>query len=115
MLKEGKQELFINEYSWQNADIIDWFLLSDRIPYPNHSKWNDEETDDMIMNAARQTTWEERAEGYKEVQSHLIEQAVWVPIYVPMQTIAARNEVENFKYHPWMLQYNDGFDIEVGE
>jgi len=27
--------------------------------------------------------------------------------------IAVRKEVKNFKYHPWMLQYNDGFDIEV--
>ena len=32
MLKEGKQELFINEYSWSNADIIDWFLLSTGSP-----------------------------------------------------------------------------------
>ncbi len=115
MLKEGKQELFINEYSWPNADIIDWFLLSDRIPYPNHSKWNDEKTDEMIMDAARMATWDERAEGYKDVQSYLIDQAVWTPIYIPMQTIAVRNEVKNFKYHPWMLQYNDGFDIEREE
>ena len=113
MLKEGKQELFIREYSWPNADILDWFLLSERFPYPNHSRWVDEKTDELIMSAARRPTWEERAEGYKEVQRYLIDQAVWAPIYVPMQIIAARKEVKNFKYHPWMLQYNDGFDIEV--
>ena len=33
MLKEGKQELFIREYSWSNADILDWFLLSAQFPY----------------------------------------------------------------------------------
>jgi peptide/nickel transport system substrate-binding protein len=113
MLKEGKQELFIREYSWPNADILDWFLLSERFPYPNHSRWVDEKTDDLIMSAARKPTWEERAEGYKEVQRYLIDQAVWAPIYVPMQIIAARKEVKNFKYHPWMLQYSDGFDLEV--
>ena len=52
------------------------------------------------MSAARRPTWEERAEGYKEVQRYLIDQAVWAPIYVPMQIIAARKEVKNFKYHP---------------
>lgn len=112
-LRQGEQELFINEYSWPNADIIDWFLLSERIPYPNHSKWNDPTTDEMIMDAAQSSSWEERAQGYKEVQEYLIEQAVWVPIYIPMNTIAARAEVTNFKYHPWMLQYNDGFDIDI--
>jgi peptide/nickel transport system substrate-binding protein len=113
MLKEGKQELFIREYSWSNADIIDWFLLSERFPYPNHSRWVDEKTDELIKSAARQPTWEERAEGYKEVQRYLIDQAVWAPIYIPVQMIAVRKEVKNFKYHPWMLQYNDGFDIEA--
>ncbi|HHU48536.1 MAG TPA: ABC transporter substrate-binding protein, partial [Clostridiales bacterium] len=113
MLQEGKQELFIREYSWSNADIIDWFLLSSRFPYPNHSRWVDEKTDEMITYAAQRPTWEERALAYQDVQRYLIEQAVWAPIYIPMQMIAVRKEVKNFKYHPWMLQYNDGFDIEV--
>ena len=95
--------------------MIDWFLLSDRSPYPNHSRWNDEKTDEMIMSASSMPTWDERADGYKDVQGHLIDQAVWVPIYIPMQTMAVRNEVVNFKFHPWMLQYNDGFDIEREE
>lgn len=113
MLKEGKQELFINEYSWPNADIIDWFLLSSRFPYPNHSRWIDDKTDEMITYAAQRPTWAERAEAYKDVQRYLIDQAVWAPIYIPMQIIAVRKEVKNFKYHPWMLQFNDGFDIEA--
>ncbi|MGI6040367.1 MAG: ABC transporter substrate-binding protein [Eubacteriales bacterium] len=113
MLREGKQELFIREYSWSNADIIDWFLLSSRFPYPNHSRWVDEKSDELITYAAQRPTWDERAEAYKEVQRYLIDEAVWAPIYIPMNMIAARKEVKNFKYHPWMLQYNDGFDLEV--
>ena len=56
-----------------------------------------------------------RGRGLQEVQRHLIEEAVWAPIYIPMNMIAARKEVKNFKYHPWMLQYNDGFDLDVRE
>lgn len=112
MLKEGKQELFLREYSWPNADILDWFLLSSQIPYPNHSRWNDEKTDELIQKAATMPTWEERAQGYRDVQKHLIEEAVWAPIYIPNHSIAVRKEIKNFKYHPWMIQYNDGIDIE---
>ena len=113
MLKEGTQELFLRLYSWPNADILDWFLLSSQYPYPNHSRWEDKKTDELLIGAAQKPTWEERAVGYKEAQKHLIEQAVWAPIYIPDNLIATRKEVKNFKYHPWMLQFNDGFDLEV--
>ena len=113
MLKEGKQELFIRLYSWPNADILDYFLLSSQFPYPNHSRWLDEKTDELIREAAGSLTWEERAEGYHEVQKYLIEQAVWAPIYIPDSVLAVRKEVKNFKFHPWIPQYNDGFDLEV--
>ena len=69
-LREGKQELFIREYSWSNADILDWFLLSRQFPYPNHSRWVDERTDELITYAAQRPTWDERAEAYKEVQRY---------------------------------------------
>lgn len=113
MLKEGKQELFLRVYSWPNADILDWFLLSGQFPYPNHSRWKDAKTDEMIMKASRSLTWEERAAGYHEVQKHLIRQAVWAPIYIPNKDIAVRKEVKNFKPHPWLPQLNDGVDLEV--
>ncbi|MGI6660026.1 MAG: ABC transporter substrate-binding protein [Dethiobacteraceae bacterium] len=113
MLKEGKQELFIRLYSWPNADILDYFLLSSQFPYPNHSRWLDEKTDELIKKAAGSATWEERAAGYHEVQKYLIEQAVWAPIYIPDSVLAVRKEVKNFKFHPWIPQYNDGFDLGV--
>ncbi|HZK25304.1 MAG TPA: ABC transporter substrate-binding protein [Oscillospiraceae bacterium] len=113
MLKEGKQELFIRLYSWPNADILDFFLLSSQFPYPNHSRWLDDTTDELIQKAAGSATWDERSAGYHEVQKHLIEQAVWAPIYIPDRVLAVRDEVQNFKFHPWIPQYNDGFDLEV--
>lgn len=111
MLKTGEQELFLRLYSWPNADILDWFLLSSQMPYPNHSRWNDPTTDELIKVAASSPTWETRAAGYHEVQKHLISQAVWAPIYVPERLIAVRKEVKNFKLHPWIPFYNDGVDL----
>jgi len=113
MLKEGKQELFIRLYSWPNADIIDWFWHSERFPYPNHSRWVDEKTDQLIDKARTESTWEKRAIGYQEVQKYLIEQAVMCPLYIPERLIAVRKEVIGYKYHPWSLAINDGFDIKL--
>lgn len=112
MLKSGKQDMFIRLYSWPNADILDYLLLSSQFPYPNHSRWNDSTTDDLIKSAASSSTWEERSKGYHKVQKHLIEQAVWAPIYIPEMTIAVRNEVKNFKFHPWIPQFNDNLTLE---
>lgn len=112
MLKSGQQELFIREYSWSNADILDWFLLSSQAPYPNHSRWMDDETDKLLQKASTSPSLEERAEGYKEAQKHLISQAVWAPIYIPDYNIAVSKRVINGKYHPWIIQFNDGVDIK---
>ncbi len=112
MLKSGEQELFIREYSWSNADILDWFLLSSQAPYPNHSRWMDEETDRLLGKASSMPTLEERGAAYKEAQKHLIKEAVWVPIYIPDYNIAISKRVINPKYHPWIIQFNDGVDIK---
>lgn len=111
MLRNQEQELFLRKYSWPNADILDYFLLSSQIPFPNHSRWNDAETDRLIKVAATSPTWEDRAEGYHEVQRHLIEEAVWAPIYIPERLYAVRKEVQNMKIHPWAIFYNDGVDL----
>lgn len=111
-LREGRQEMFIRIYSWPNADILDWFLHSTQFPFPNHSRWICETTDALIDSAARMPTWDERAAAYQEVQKYLIEQAVWCPVYVPDTLIAVRNEVKNFRFHPWQMMINDGFDLE---
>lgn len=111
MLRNQEQELFLRKYSWPNADILDYFLLSTQIPFPNHSRWNDPETDTMIKAAATSPTWDDRSAGYHEVQKHLIEQAVWAPIYIPERLTAVRGEVQNLKIHPWAIFYNDGVDI----
>ena len=115
MLREGKQELFIRLYSWPNADILDWFWHSERFPYPNHSRWVDARTDQLIDTARTEPTWEERATAYQEVQKYLVEQAVICPIYIPEKVIAIGKEVKGFKYHPWRVIVNGGLDIDLTE
>lgn len=93
MLKAGKQELFMRQYSWDNADILQWFLDSRQAPYPGHSRWKDKKTDDMIAAAENAVTPDKRTQGYIELEKYLISQAVWAPLWYPMSIQAVRTDL----------------------
>jgi len=107
-LKEGKQELFIREYSWSSADILQWFLYGSQFPYPNHSRWVDKKTDELIDAAEYAPSMEAREQGYKALQEYLISKAVWCPIWFPEKVQAVRTDkVANFRMHPLYTIFND--------
>ncbi|HEY3314460.1 MAG TPA: ABC transporter substrate-binding protein [Bacillota bacterium] len=100
-LKAGKQELFMRQYEWDNADILQWFLYSRQVPYPGHSRWADRKTDELIDAAESAITPELRAQKYVELQKYLIEQSVWSPLWYPMAITAVRTDlVGGFKPFP---------------
>ncbi|NPV70514.1 MAG: ABC transporter substrate-binding protein [Firmicutes bacterium] len=100
-LKQGKQELFVREYSYSDANILQWFLESGQFPYPNHSRWRDKTTDRLIKEAESAPSLDNRTEKYKGLQRHLIDQAVWAPIWVPMKIQAVRSDkVKNWRMYP---------------
>jgi len=92
-LKSGKQQLFMRQYSWDNADILQWFLESRQAPYPGHSLWKDKKTDELIAAAEGATTPELRTQKYIELEKYLIEQAVWAPLWYPMSIQAVRTDL----------------------
>jgi peptide/nickel transport system substrate-binding protein len=100
-LKEGKQELFVREYSYADANILQWFLESGQFPYPNHSRWKDQATDRLIKEAETAASLEGRTQKYKELQRYLIDQAVWAPVWVPMKIQAVRaDKVKGWRMYP---------------
>lgn len=107
-LKAGKQELFIREYSWPGADILQWFLDKGNFPYPNHSRWQDDKTTQLMADAETAPSLDTRAQKYKEVQKHLIEQAVWAPIWYPQRVEAIRTDrVQGYVMNPAAVQLFD--------
>lgn len=101
MLKAGKQELFMRQYSWNSADILQWFLDSNQFPYPNHSRWQDKKTDDLIWAAETSLNLQARTEKYLDVQKHLIANAVWAPLWYPLTLQAVRTDiVGGYRLHP---------------
>lgn len=88
-LRKGEQQLVVRSYSWENADILEWFLNSKRLGYPNAAMWHDNESDYLMQKAmTRSRTMEERIQNFKDYHSYVLSQYIWAPIYMPDQLYA---------------------------
>ena len=93
-LRKGEQQLVIRSYSWENADILEWFLNSKRLGYPNAAMWHDNESDYLMQKAmTRARSMEERIANFKEYHSYVLSQYVWAPIYLPDQIFAVNERL----------------------
>jgi peptide/nickel transport system substrate-binding protein len=93
-LRKGEHQLAIRSYSWDNADILEWFLNSTRKGYPNAAMWHDNESDYLMQQAmTRSRSMEERIDNFKAYHSYLLGQYVWAPIFMPDQIYAVNQRV----------------------
>lgn len=99
-LRAGEQELFVREYSWPHLTILRWFLDSSQFPFPGHSRWQDERTDELIFKADYSLTLDGLNHNYYELQKHLVENAVWAPIWHPMFIQAVSVDLKGWRWHP---------------
>ena len=93
-LRKGEQQLVVRSYNWENADILEWFLNSKRMGYPNAAMWHDNESDYLMQKAmTRARSMEERIANFKEYHSYVLSQYIWAPIYLPDQIFAVNERV----------------------
>ena len=93
-MRKGDQQLVVRSYNWENADILEWFLNSKRMGYPNAAMWHDNESDYLMQKAmTRARSMEERIAYFKEYHSYVLGQYVWAPIYLPDQIFAVNERV----------------------
>ena len=93
-LRKGEHQLAVRSYSWENADILEWFLNSKRMGYPNAAMWHDNESDYLMQKAmTRSRSMDERIENFKEYHKYVLSQYVWAPIYLPDQIFAVNERV----------------------
>lgn len=101
-----EQELFVRLYSWDNADILEWFFHSHRRPEPNKTLWNRAGFDSMVEQAEASTTWEQRVGAYKAVHSYLLAESPWASVYYPDRIVSVRDSVGGLVVHPVRIQYS---------
>ena len=82
--RKEEHQLAVRSYEWENADILEWFLNSKRMGYPNAAMWHDNESDYLMHKAmTRSRTQEERIANFKAYHTYLLNQYVWAPFYLP--------------------------------
>ncbi len=92
--KKGEHQLAVRSYDWANADILEWFLNSKRMGYPNAAMYHDNESDYLMQKAmTRSRTQEERVANFKEYHTFLLNQYVWAPFYLPAKVFAVGNRL----------------------
>ncbi len=106
--KEGDWQLAVTQYSWDDPDILGWFLYGKNAPSPNVGGWKDAKTDQLFEAAESAPSAKERDAKYKELQQYLIDQAVWAPVWFPLSLDAIRTDlVKGYKPHPSGPNYSD--------
>jgi peptide/nickel transport system substrate-binding protein len=89
-------QLGVRVYTWDNADILPWFIHSQYLPYPNYTNvndpWLDECMDDADYNSE---SWAVRDEKYVVCQQYIIDDLYpWAPIFQRPTLWFARDTVE---------------------
>jgi ABC-type transport system substrate-binding protein len=82
-LEAGEVQIALRKYTWDNADILPWFIHSQYIPTPNYTGVNDTGLDECMDDADyNSATWAERDAKYVICQQHIIDTHYpWAPIF----------------------------------
>jgi peptide/nickel transport system substrate-binding protein len=95
--ESGDYESFVAYSRWGNADILDWWFNADYIPYPNHLRWDDAQTQEMLKATVDALTWGERVEAFKALNKYLTEKALWAPVYTAYFNVGVSGKVHDYR------------------
>ena len=95
-------QLILRYYQWDNNDILEWFLHTKYLPYPNYLGLSDPAIDAMLDDANYDTAeWADRDTKYIQIHKDLIENWYpWAPIRQRAKVFVGRSTVINFKPIP---------------
>jgi ABC-type oligopeptide transport system substrate-binding subunit len=94
-LEAEEVEIALRVYTWDNADILPWFIHSQYIPAPNYTGVNDTDLDTCMDDADyKSATWAIRDEKYVVCQQYIIDTHYpWAPVYQEPALWFARDTV----------------------
>ena len=102
-LKTGELEMYI--LGWSNSTIdpdrsFSTLFPSDQCGYDgnNYTFFKNSEVDKLIAEAAINTDHEARMKQYQKLQSVLMEQAPWVPLFYQQQPAGTNAKLKGFEY-----------------
>jgi peptide/nickel transport system substrate-binding protein len=116
--KKNEHQLAVRSYTWNNADIIDWFFSGQRLGYPNISMFNDPKAEELDAKALTGSkTLEERIANFKAYHEYVLSQFPFAPIYQPVQNVGYNKKHLKLpeKIRGVQLESQSFIDMEVVE
>jgi peptide/nickel transport system substrate-binding protein len=115
MLKMAEQdyELWSVTVPYISAgDLMSLYFDSRNIPTPNRMNWRDQLTDDLLAKAKGALTAADRAKYFGEVQTHVMQNHLWIPV-TNMHFYAVSNKrIKNVRGHPlYAIAFYKGLDF----
>jgi peptide/nickel transport system substrate-binding protein len=97
---KGEYDAMIWRYDWNDADVLNVYLGSDRIGRTNRQFYSNPQVDELLTAAGRELDPQRRNEMYLEAQKLILSDAPWQPLYTPKDYTVIRSAVENVVVGP---------------
>lgn len=91
---EGKFDLLLFRYDWNDPDALNIYLGSDRIGSTNRVAYKNDAVDVLLKQGARELDPAQRVQLYVDAQKLILQDAPWQPLYYPVDVIAVAKHVE---------------------
>jgi peptide/nickel transport system substrate-binding protein len=94
---EGKFDLLLFRYDWNDPDALNIYLGSDRIGSTNRVAYKNDQVDALLKQGATELDPAARVKLYVDAQRIILEDAPWQPLYYPVDVIAVAKRVAGEK------------------
>jgi peptide/nickel transport system substrate-binding protein len=91
---EGKYDLLLWRYDWNDPDVLNVNLSSTRIGSTNRVFYSNPTVDELLGKASGEFDNEARARLYLEAQRAIMADAPWQPLYTPVDMLAVTGRVQ---------------------
>jgi len=96
----GEYDLFLWRYGWNDADVLNIYLGSDRIGSTNRTFYSNPDVDALLNQALTELDADARAKIYQDAVRHIMADAAWQPLYEPVDVIVVGPQAQDVVIGP---------------
>lgn len=94
---QGKFDLLVWRYDWNDPDALNIYLGTDRIGNTNRVAYSNPKVDELLAQGAHELDATKRKQLYVEAQKIILQDAPWQPLYVPLDVLAVSKRFDGIQ------------------